>query len=245
MMAESNREQLWACPVCGREFANLNQTHSCGGPALSAVLAGHGERVVSLYRAIESAVRDAGPFRVHPQKTRIAFISRMTFASVTLAKSWVDLGFIVPSPLDNVRIRRIELYGPTSFRHLVRIAEVHEVDDDLRGWLAVALRRGEQETLGPRAHVHPVVGRSLEILVVTWKAEVSRYRGALAVGVPRWAAQAFDAHRSVNVRIGRTHHQGLLTSTGDGDRVTFDNGGLLGGGLREGDRVDATMTAFG
>lgn len=32
-----------------------------------------------------------GEFRVHPQKTRIAFITTMTFAGVKLARRWVDV----------------------------------------------------------------------------------------------------------------------------------------------------------
>jgi hypothetical protein len=94
---------------------------------------------------------EAGDFRIHSQKTRIAFISRMSFASVKLARRWVDLAFIMPNPIDDPRIRRIELYGPTSFSHHVRLGEVEQVDRAVRGWLAEALRRGDQETLNPRA----------------------------------------------------------------------------------------------
>ncbi|MGZ5384772.1 MAG: hypothetical protein ACXWH0_12390, partial [Acidimicrobiia bacterium] len=90
---------LWTCPACGRRFANVNQWHSCGNPQLDDLLDRHTDHVVGIYQAVGLALAEAGNFRIHSQKTRIAFISRMSFASVKLARRWVDLAFIMPNPI--------------------------------------------------------------------------------------------------------------------------------------------------
>ncbi len=234
---------LWTCPTCGRRFANVNQWHSCGNPELDEILAGHSDHAVRLYRAVVSALAGVGDFRIHPQKTRIAFISRMSFASVKLARRWVDLAFIVPSPIDDPRIRRIELYGPTSFGHHLRLEEIDQVDREVRGWLAEALRRGDQETLDSRARVEPVVGRPLEIMIVPLRTRVLRHGDELALRLPRYAAEAFDAHRRVDARIAGTHLSGRVESTPDGDILVFDHAELSRLGLGVGDDTDAFLTA--
>ncbi len=234
---------LWTCPTCGRRFANVNQWHSCGKAELDEILAGHTDHAVGIYRAVESALAGAGDFRIHPQKTRIAFISRMSFASVKLARRWVDLAFIVPYPIDAPRIRRIELYGPTSFGHHLRLEEVDQVDREVRGWLAEALRRGDQETLDSRARVEPVVGRPLEIMIVPLRTRVLRYGDELALRLPRYAAEAFDAHRPVDARIAGTHLSGRVEPTPAGDILVFDHAELGRLGLGEGDDTDAFLTA--
>ncbi len=233
---------LWECPRCGRRFANVRQWHSCGNPDLAALLAEASDHAVAIYDEIAAVLLAGGGARVHPQKTRIAFISRMTFASVRLARRWADLDLIVEGPIDDARIRRIELYGPTSFGHQVRITETGEVDDDLRGWLRRARRRGDQETLDPRAHVDPVVGRPLEVLHVPLRSRVVRHGPALALRVPRYAAEALDAHPRVVARLGRDRHPGTIE--GDGERSVLvldtDTNAL---GLGEGDAVDVYLTA--
>jgi len=234
---------LWTCPACGRRFVNVNQWHSCGNPELDDLLARHSDHIVGIYRAVESAVAEAGDFRIHSQKTRIAFISRMSFASVTLARRWDDLAFIMPHPIDDPRIRLIELYGPTSFGHHVRLDQVDQVDRAVRGWLAEALRRGDQETLNPRAHVEPLVGRHLEILMVPLRTQVCQHPAGLALRLPRYAAEAFDAHPRVDARIAGTHQSGHLQSTPDGDLLVFDHNELSQLGLGEGDQTDAFLTA--
>jgi hypothetical protein len=233
----------WTCPRCRRRFVNINQWHSCTDLELDDILDRHGDDVVGIYRAVESALAQAGDFRIHPQKTRIAFTSRMSFASIVLAQRWADLAFIVPSAIDDLRIRRIELYGPTSFGHHVRLHDAAEVDHTVRGWLAEALRRGNQETLDSRATVEPAVGRPLEVLMVPLRAQVCRHAGALALRLPRYAAAAFDEHRHVDARVAGTHHAGRVTSTPDGHLLVFDHDELGDLGLGEGDKTDAFLTA--
>jgi hypothetical protein len=42
---------------------------------------------MSIYEAVVEALERCGEFRIHAQKTRIAFISRMSFAGVSVARA--------------------------------------------------------------------------------------------------------------------------------------------------------------
>ncbi len=233
----------WECPACGRRYAKRNQWHSCGNVDLDATLAKHTDAAVAVYWAVESALAVPGEVRVHPQRTRIAFISTMTFASVRLARRWADLSFITADPVDDARIRRIELYGPTSWGHTVRLSSSDEVDDDVRGWLAEARRRGDRETLDPHAPVAPLVGHALEVLLVPLRAVVAAGPDGPALAIPRHAAEAFAEHPLVRVRIRREVHRGRVESGGGGATVVLDGLDPAELGLGEGDPVDLTLAA--
>ncbi len=232
---------LWTCPSCERRFANVNQWHSCIEMALEDHLATKTEVAVELYRAIENSLRTCGEFRIHPQKGRVAFIARMTFAGVKLARRWADVGFILPSPIDDPRIRELVLYGPTSFGHEIRIAQTEDVDGDVLTWLCAAHRRGLRETLDSTAHVDPLVGRSLELLLVPLRTRVVEHESGLALSLPRYAGEAFAAHPHITARIGARHYRGEVEHAGDGYELATTE--LEESGLGIGDATDAFLRA--
>ena len=206
---------LWECPDCRRRFVHVRQWHSCGNPDLDDVLEEASDEARLIYEAIVDAIGRAGEFRIHPQKTRISFITRMTFASVKLARRWVDLSFIVERAVDDARIRRIEVYGPTSFNHEIRVGSPTDVDRGLSGWLAAARRRGDQETLDPRARVEPLVGRPLEVVLVPLRTKVVDHGDRLGLSLPRHAVEVFEAHPRVIARMGRDRYPGTIEPMGD------------------------------
>jgi hypothetical protein len=139
-------EPLWQCPECGRLFANRNQTHTCAPPrSLEEHFAGRSPVVVETYRALEAAARANGPLIVVPEKTRIAFQVRMSFAAATLRKRWVDAHVVLARRLENQRFRRIETLSPHNHLHAFRLERPEEVDDEVARWLAEAYRVGRQE----------------------------------------------------------------------------------------------------
>lgn len=237
-------DDLWSCPECGRQFANLNQWHSCLELALDEHLASKSEHAVALYRAFEAAVGECGEFRMHPQKTRIAFIARMTFASATLARRWIDISFILPEPIGDARISSIDMYGPTGFGHHVRIHEEFEFDGAIRRWLCDAHRRGTQETLDRDAEVAPATGLALERLNVPLRATVVAAGDGLALAVPRYVSEVFDAHPEIHARISGESHPGVVDHQPGGRAVVrFAPSTLEGCGLGAGDGVDAFLRA--
>ena len=228
---------LWTCPDCGRQFANRNQAHSCVTISLDDALEAASPKAAELYESVVAALRKCGEFRVHPQKTRIAFITTMTFASVRLAQRWVDASLITPEPIEDKRIAKVDLYGPTSFASEVRINDPGDIDADLREWLCVAYERGLQETLDPSAIVEAVTGRTLERLRVPLASKVVAVRDELGLAVPDYAAQAFAAHPLVVARVAGETLRGEISEAG---LLLVDVASL---DLGEGDPVDVTLAA--
>ena len=69
------------------------------------------QRRIVLFTELAAAVRECGDYRMHPTKSRVAFITRMSFAGATLRRRWIDVGFILPYRSASTRFRRIEDYG--------------------------------------------------------------------------------------------------------------------------------------
>ena len=85
---------LWVCPECGRGFANPHQSHACGPLDLAHHLEGRSDAVRATYASFLALLEENGPVTVLPEKTRIAFQVRMSFAQLTLREQWA-LGHLV------------------------------------------------------------------------------------------------------------------------------------------------------
>ena len=224
---------MWTCPTCGRSYAIKNQWHSCVDTTVDDHLAGRTELAVAIYSAVVEALTRAGEYRVHPQQTRIAFISKMTFAGLKLARNWADLTVILPDPLASTRVRKLELFGPSSWAHGVRLYSPEDVDHELSGWLAEALRRGDQETLDHSKEVQPLTGRQLGIFWTGFAATVDGDR----IQLPRYVAQALALVQTVAARVGGVEYETDLGWAGDVAFLDVDPTT----GLGDGDETDGFL----
>jgi hypothetical protein len=222
--------QMWTCPDCGRSFANANQWHSCVDLSVADHLATKTKAATTIFWAVVEALEACGEFRVHAQKTRIAFISRMTFGGVALARKWIDLSVILPAPVDDGRVRRLELYGPTSWGHTIRLHQPAEVDDDVRNWLCQGLMRGDQKTLDPAAEVSPLSGRLLQVFWTGARVVVRDLNGESVVRVPGYVADALALVDDVLARVAGVRYETGLVREGGTTYVAVDPSTGLGGG---------------
>jgi hypothetical protein len=142
---------MWECPRCGRLFANRNQTHACARHTLEEHFAGRDANVIATYRALEAAVRRNGDVTVLPEKTRIAFQVRMSFAAAMLRSKWVDAHVVLARRLDNPRFRRVQTFSPRNHLHEFRLGSPRDVDGEVEEWLAEAYHVGRQEHLRARS----------------------------------------------------------------------------------------------
>src|SRR3712207_6200854 len=99
---------LWTCPGCGRSFANRNQSHACARHRLDEHLDGRAEEVVACFERFRALVERCGPVTVLPEKTRVAFQVRMSFAAVTLRRRWLDGHLVLARRVEHARFRRID-----------------------------------------------------------------------------------------------------------------------------------------
>ena len=139
---------LWRCPECGRRFANRRQVHSCGRYTLASHFRGKPAAIRRLYEAMRDAVRRCGPVIVLPEKTRIAFQVRMSFAQVTPRSAWLDGHVVLARRLEHPRFRRIDTISKQNHVHHFRLFTVADVDAVVAEWLREAYAVGQQRHLG-------------------------------------------------------------------------------------------------
>src|SRR6185436_13225031 len=143
----TNRRRLWRCPECRRVFANPRQSHACGRYTLAAHFKGKPPEIRRLFDAVRAEIRRIGPVRVLPEKSRIAFQVRMSFAQVTPRRKWLDGHVVLARRLESPRFTKIQTFSPRNHLHAFRIRDLSEIDDEFRGWLEEAYLVGEQKHL--------------------------------------------------------------------------------------------------
>jgi hypothetical protein len=139
---------MWACPACGRTFANRNQTHTC---ARLSDLDRHFARSSPAVRATFDrvlAVADAlGRVEVLAEKTRIALHARMSFAAFQPRRRWLAGHLVLARQITSPRFARIDVISPRNVVHQFRLTAPDEVDDQFASWLAEAYQVGIQQHL--------------------------------------------------------------------------------------------------
>ena len=152
-MATTTRPRLWKCRTCGRSFANRNQSHACGRFTLAHHFRGKPPAIRALFKEVVAAIRAIGPVRVLPEKTRIAFQVRMSFAQVTPRQAWLDGHLVLARRLEHPRFRKVETFSPRNHLHVFRLTQASDIDADFRAWLAEAYLVGDQRHLSSRPRV--------------------------------------------------------------------------------------------
>ena len=135
---------LWRCPNCQRLFANRNQTHTCGLHDLEHHFVGRDPIVRELYELVVKTICSIGPVTILPEKTRIAFQVRMSFAQVTPRRRWLDGHVVLARHLEHPRFRTVETFSPRNHLHVFRLEHTTDVDDTFVAWMREAYAIGEQ-----------------------------------------------------------------------------------------------------
>jgi Domain of unknown function (DUF5655) len=139
---------LWECPICGRTFANRNQTHTCS--ALGS-LDGHfrdkSTKVRATFDAIVDSVTQFGPITILPEKSRIALHARMSFAAFMPRRDWLNGHLVLARRIESPRFSKIATVSPRNVLHAFRLNSPAEVDDEFIAWLGEAYEVGMQRHL--------------------------------------------------------------------------------------------------
>jgi hypothetical protein len=133
----SGLKTLWTCPRCLRQFANPNQAHSCGRFTVEQLLDGKSPEIVALYDRLYDLVQRLGQVVVAPTKTRILFKVRTVFATVAIARNWLDLVIVLGRRLHHRRIKKTQEEYP-GIVHFLRIDKTEDLDNNLARWLQEA-----------------------------------------------------------------------------------------------------------
>ena len=154
------KRPLWTCPKCGLKFVTRNLWHSCGYATIDDWFARLGPRGRALYDRLESLIARCGDYHVSPAKTRIAFLGRVRFASISkISNESMTFGFALPRPLKSHRFVTVVEAVPGWWQHRLHITEPSQLDADVQRWLRESYRlMGQQERLigrGRRPHGRP------------------------------------------------------------------------------------------
>ena len=147
MTHRPDRPPLWECPVCHRRFANVNQTHSCGTYDLDHHFENRPPEIRQLFDQFVEAVQSVGPVIILPEKTRIAFQVRMSFAQITPRNRWLDGHLVLAQRRESPIFRKIETFSPRNHLHAFRIERASDISEELRQFMREAYAVGEQRHL--------------------------------------------------------------------------------------------------
>jgi hypothetical protein len=148
-MTEPRAGPLWECPACGRGFANRNQSHACGRYDLERHFEGKPAAVRAIYDSFLAMLESIGPVTVLPEKTRIAFQTRMSFAQLTVRRSWVLGHLVLARRVEDPLFTKVESFSPRNHAHHFRLDDPRDVER-LREFAREAHAVGRQEHLAHR-----------------------------------------------------------------------------------------------
>jgi hypothetical protein len=100
-----------------------------------------------IYEVVLKTIRRCGPVIVLPEKTRIAFQVRMSFAQLTTRSKWVDGHVVLARRFEQPRFRKIETISARNHVHHFRLISATDVDEEVEAWLREAYAVGEQRHL--------------------------------------------------------------------------------------------------
>ncbi len=132
---------MWSCPLCGQQFVNNNQVHSCNDKTLNDFLKGKSEHTLSLFWHFVRQYQEIGKVSVHPTKSMIAFAAKTRIAYITrLGKDFVDVTFPYKKPYhDNLCFHKIaQVPGQQQFNHHFRMYRTEDVNDEVMGFMKMA-----------------------------------------------------------------------------------------------------------
>ena len=100
-----------------------------------------------LFDKVRRVVESVGPVRVLPEKSRIAFQVRMSFAQITVRRNWLDGHVVLARRLNEERFRDIQTISARNHVHTFRIQDGEDIDDRFRSWIEEAYQVGAQKHL--------------------------------------------------------------------------------------------------
>ncbi len=137
---------MWTCPLCGQNFVNNGQGHSCGDKVLADFLNGKSDYTVSLFWHFASCYQQLGKVTIHATKSMIAFAARTRIAFVIqLGKNFIDVVLPFDKPYnDNLCFRKIaQVPGSQQYNHHLRLMSNEDINKEVKRYMKLAYEKGK------------------------------------------------------------------------------------------------------
>jgi Domain of unknown function (DUF5655) len=139
---------LWRCPECERTFANRNQTHTCARlRTIDDHFTDKDPLARTLFDEFVARLRTIGDFSILPEKTRIAFHVRMSFAQITPRRQHLDGHLVLARRADDPLFRKVETMSPRSHVHHFRLTSAADLSQAFVAFMCEAYEVGCQKHL--------------------------------------------------------------------------------------------------
>ena len=145
--ASSPAKPLWPCPRCGRKFANRNQSHFCGRHQLKSHFEGKPPAIRELYQCFVNRVREYGPVLILPEKSRIAFQVRMSFAAIQIRTSRIIGHLVLAHRHEQPFFHRIDTISLHNHVHHFRLEKPDDLSEEFCRFIERAYAVGQQKHL--------------------------------------------------------------------------------------------------
>jgi hypothetical protein len=129
----------WTCPACDRQFGRSHQSHACvPAGSVADCFASRPPVQRQIYEAVIGHIKTLGPVHVDAVQVGVFLKRGSKLAELRPKSKWLSLELVLPRLLVNARVSRTVRISSTRFVHVVKLAAVDDVDDELRDWLTEA-----------------------------------------------------------------------------------------------------------
>jgi len=104
-------------------------------------------------------LRRFGPVKVLPEKTRIAFQVRMSFAQVSVRIGHLAGHFVLAERVTDRRFTKVESYSPRNHVHHFRLTSLSQLDREFARFAQAAYAVGRQDHLARRGRANQKDGK--------------------------------------------------------------------------------------
>ena len=136
---------MWTCPLCGQQFVNNNQVHSCNDKTLADYLKGKTDHTISLFWHFVQQYQGVGKVSIHPTKSMIAFAAKKRIAYITrLGRDFVDITFpFNKAYTDNLCFHKIaQVPGTSQYNHHFRMLHQDDINEEVLRFMRLAYEEG-------------------------------------------------------------------------------------------------------
>jgi hypothetical protein len=132
-------EAMWECPRCERRFGQANRPHVCApAMAIDAYFVDAEPVDRDIYEAVAEALIECGPVEIEAVSVGIFFKRSRTFVELRPRKRGMACSMILPHAVSSDRVTRRIQVGTRGAANFVTLHSADDVDEQLRGWLAMA-----------------------------------------------------------------------------------------------------------
>ena len=116
----------WICPICKKEFHNINQWHSCTVVEIEKHFENKPAHIFDLYNDFVKRLGKCGSFKINPVKTSIQFKADTNFLSLKIKKSHIAVEFYTEKPEEKYPVYKVV---PLSSKRWLAFATLEKKDE--------------------------------------------------------------------------------------------------------------------